>query len=119
LLMTTPVATRILRMQAPRKGDQAPKLLDRMVGEIRIRHYSLRTEETYVKWARRFILFHGKRHPLEMGAQEVSAFLGHLAAERGVAAATQNQAKAAILFLYRQVLGVELPWLTEVYQLLA
>jgi integron integrase len=69
-----------------------------------------------VDWARRFILFHGKRHPREMGAAEVSAFLGHLAVERKVSSSTQNQAKAALLFLYRVGLGVELPWLDEVVQ---
>ncbi len=78
------------KAQAPGK---APKLLDRMRAEIRVRHYSLRTEETYVAWARRFILFHGKRHPADMGAVEVEAFLSFLASGRGVAAATQNQAK--------------------------
>jgi integrase len=81
---------------------------------IRVRHYSIRTEETYVDWARRFILFHGKRHPLKLGAAEVSAFLNHLAVERNVASATQSQAKSALLFLYREVLGVQLPWLDEI-----
>lgn len=93
-----------------------PKLLDRLRTHLRTRHYSLRTEEAYVDWARRFILFHGKRHPQEMGAAEVEAFLSHLAVERQVAASTQNQAKAALLYLYKQVLGVELPWLGEVAQ---
>jgi integron integrase len=82
--------------------------------EIRLRHYSIRTEEAYVDWARRFILFHGKRHPQEMGADEVSAFLSYLASERNVSASTQNQAKSALLFLYREVLGIDLPWLDEV-----
>ncbi|WP_181179602.1 site-specific integrase, partial [Methylibium rhizosphaerae] len=68
------------------------RLLDRVRDAIRVRHYSIRTEDTYVDWARRFILFHGKRHPESMGAAEVEAFLTHLATERGVAAATQNQA---------------------------
>jgi hypothetical protein len=77
--------------------------------EIRVRHYSLRTEETYVDWIRRFILFHGKR-----GAQEVEGFLSFLATEQHAAAATQNQAKAAVLFLYMRVLGLELPWLDGV-----
>lgn len=83
---------------------------------LRTRHYSIRTEQAYIDWARRFILFHGKRHPQEMGAVEVAAFLSHLAVERQVSASTQNQAKAAILYLYKQVLGVELPWLDEVVQ---
>ncbi|WP_306598947.1 integron integrase [Geothrix sp. 21YS21S-2] len=99
--------------QAPGKP---PKLLDRMRAEIRVRRYSVRTEETYVAWARRFILFHGKRHPAEMGAVEVEAFLSYLASGRGVAAATQNQAKASLLFLYKHVLGVDLPWLAGVVQ---
>ena len=92
----------------------APKLLDRVRARIRILHYSIRTEEAYVDWARRFILFHGKRHPLEMGAPEISAFLTYLAVERNVSARTQNQAKAALLFLYKEVLELELPWLDEV-----
>lgn len=91
-----------------------PKLLDRVRARTRALHYSIRTEEAYVDWARRFILFHGKRHPQEMGAPQVEAFLEHLAVERGVSASTQNQAKAALLFLYREVLGVQLPWLGEV-----
>jgi integron integrase len=95
-------------------SQQSPKLLDRLRAEIRLRHYSIRTEETYVDWARRFILFHDKRHPKNMGAAEVTAFLTHLAAERNVSASTQNQAKSALLFLYREVLGSELPWLDEV-----
>lgn len=74
----------------------------------------LRTERAYVDWSRRFILFHGKRHPAELGASEVEAFLTHLAVERSVAASTQNQAKAALLFLYKQVLAVDLPWLDDI-----
>ena len=93
-----------------------PKLLDRMRMHLRTRHYSIRTEEAYVDWARRYILFHLKRHPQEMGAPEVEAFLSHLAVERNVSASTQNQAKAALLYLYKQVLGVDLPWLDEVAQ---
>jgi integron integrase len=87
------------------------KLLDQMRDRVRIKRYSIRTETSYVDWARRYILFHGKRHPREMGAGEVEAFLNHLALERQVAASTQNQAKSALLFLYREVLGVDLPWL--------
>jgi integron integrase len=90
-----------------------PKLLDRMRGLLRTEHYSIRTEKSYVQWAKRFILFHGKKHPSAMGAQEVNAFLTHLAVERKVSASTQCQALAAILFLYRDVLGDELPWLTD------
>lgn len=77
---------------------------------------SLRTERSYVDWARRFIFFHDKRHPKDMGAREVTAFLSHLAVERGVSASTQNQARAALLFLYKRVLGVDLPWLDEIVQ---
>jgi hypothetical protein len=72
---------------------------------LRVRHYSLRTEECYVNWIKRFILFHGKRHPETMGAAEIEAFLTHLAVEGHVAASTQNQAFHALLFLYQQVLG--------------
>ncbi len=88
--------------------SRAPRLLDRMRDEIRIRHYSVSTETTYVQWARRFILFHDKRHPKEMGAAEVSAFLTALATRGRVAASTQNQALNALVFLYRRVLGIEL-----------
>lgn len=91
-----------------------PRLLDLIRTEIRARHYSVRTESAYVDWARRYILFHGKRHPRELGAVEVADFLSHLATRRGVSAATQNQAKSALLFLYGQVLQVDLPWLDEI-----
>ena len=93
-----------------------PKLLERMRIHLRTRHYSIRTEEAYIDWARRFILFHGKRHPRDMGVVEVEAFLSHLAVERHVSASTQNQAKAALLYLYKQVLEIDLPWLNEVVQ---
>ena len=85
-----------------------PKLLDRVRLAIRLRHYSRRTEEAYVSWIRRFILFHGKRHPLEMRADEVGAFLSWLATTRRVSASTQNQALSALLFLYRDVLRIEI-----------
>ncbi len=88
-----------------------PRLLDQVRDAIRRRHYSYRTEQAYVHWVRRFIWFSGKRHPRGMGAEEVTAFLSHLASERDVAASTQNQALSALLFLYGQVLGVELPWM--------
>lgn len=90
-----------------------PKLLDRMRARLRTRHYSIRTEDSYVQWAKRFILFQGKRHPSEMGAAEINEFLTHLAVERNVSASTQSQALAAILFLYRDVLGEEVPWLND------
>lgn len=80
------------------------KLLDRVREEIRVRHYSIRTEEAYLRWIRHFILYHGKRHPLEMGRPEVADFLTHLAVERNVAASTQNQALSALQFLYNHVL---------------
>jgi len=88
--------------------SQPPKLLDRVRSAIRIKHYSLKTEHSYVQWVRRFILFHGKRHPSEMGAQEVEQFLTHLAVERHVSSSTQNQAFSALLFMYHDVLGLEL-----------
>lgn len=91
-----------------------PRLLDRVRERIRVRHYSLRTEQSYVGWIRRYILFHGKRHPGDMGAAEIEAFLSHLAVKRNVSASTQNQALAAVLFLYREVLELELPWLDGV-----
>ncbi|MGK2913283.1 MAG: integron integrase [Porticoccaceae bacterium] len=91
-----------------------PKLLDQVRDRIRVKHYSIRTETQYVQWIRRFILFHGKRHPRDMGAPEVEAFLTHLAVEGKVAASTQNQALSALLFLYREVLGIDLPWLKDV-----
>ena len=78
---------------------------------IRFRHYSLRTERAYVHWVRRYLAFHGRRHPREMGADEIGQFLGSLATQRHVAASTQNQALSALLFLYKDVLGVDLPWL--------
>lgn len=84
------------------------KLLDRVRDCIRVKHYSYRTEETYVQWIRRFILFHNKHHPSEMGSDEVNDFLTHLTVNENVAASTQNQALSAILFLYREVLELEL-----------
>src|SRR5206468_3503493 len=90
-----------------------PKLLDRMTTLLRARHYSVRTIEAYVWWAKRYILFHKKRHPASMGAEEANAFLSHLAVEAHLSAATQNQAMAALLFLYRHVLDQPLPWLKD------
>jgi integron integrase len=94
--------------------NDPPRLLDQLRHQIRLRHYSYRTELTYVGWVKRFILFHGKKHPASMGGPEVEAWLSHLATVRNVAAATQAQALAAVLFLYKQVLRVELPWLDNV-----
>ncbi|WP_295636305.1 integron integrase [uncultured Methylibium sp.] len=92
----------------------APRLLDQLRAAVRLRHYAIRTEEAYVGWVRRFILFHGKRHPRDLGPADVEAFLSHLATERGVAAATQGQARSALLFLYKEVLRIDLPWLDDV-----
>jgi integrase len=91
-----------------------PKLLDQVRERIRVKHYSLRAEDAYLHWIRRFIIFHGKRHPRQMGGPEVEAFLSHLATDAQVAPSTQNQALSALLFLYREVLAVELPWLDGV-----
>jgi integron integrase len=88
--------------------SQPPKLLDQMRDKLRLKHYAYKTERSYLNWAKRFILFHNKRHPKEMGTPEVEAFLTHLAVDRQVAASTQNQAFNAILFLYREVLIQEL-----------
>ena len=90
---------------------KSPKLLDRLRQAIRTRHYSPSTEKAYVSWVKRFIFFHTKRHPKEMGEQEVTAFLNHLATKANVSASTQNQALSAILFLYKYVLKDELDWL--------
>ncbi len=94
----------------------APKLLDQVRDRLRVKHYSIRTESCYTDWIRRYILFHGKRHPKEMGALEVESFLTHLAVKGRVSASTQNQAKSALLFLYREVLQQELDWLKNVTQ---
>lgn len=95
-------------------GTTAPRLLDVLRDKLRLKHYSLRTEQQYVNWVRRFLRFHQHRHPREMGAAEVTAFLTDLAVAGGVSASTQNQALSALLFLYREVLEVALPWLDEV-----
>jgi integron integrase len=92
----------------------APRLLDQVRDVLRVRHYSYRTEQQYVGWIRRFILFNGKRHPATLGGGEVEGFLRHLAMQREVSAATQNQALAALLFLYRHVLKQDLPWISKV-----
>lgn len=91
-----------------REPGQGKKLLDLYRESLRVRHYSYRTEETYVSWLRQFILFHNKRHPREMGVAEINAFITYLANEKNIAASTQNQAISSILFLYRHVLGIEL-----------
>ena len=101
-------------MSATDSDPSSPRLLDQVREVIRLRHYSIRTEQAYLQWITRFILFHHKRHPTDMGASEVTAFLSHLAIRRHVAASTQNQALHAILFLYRDVLKTRLPWLDEI-----
>jgi len=95
-------------------SGRPPKLLDQVRERIRLKHYSKRTEVTYVSWIKRYILFHDKRHPRAMGRTHVEAFLSHLATERHVSSSTQNQALNAILFLYRDVLEIKLPWLQDV-----
>lgn len=99
---------------SPGSSPPAPgRLIDRFRAAIRARHYSRRTEKSYWLWIRYFIFHHGRRHPAEMGAAEVTAFLNWLATERNVAAATQNQALAALLFLYKAVLERDLPWFDD------
>jgi integrase len=101
-------------VSAPAPDPRKPKLLDRVREVIRLKHYSLRTEKTYLDWIKRFIIFHGKRHPAEMGAKEVREFLSDLATAHKVAASTQNQAFSALLFLYKEVLKQELPWIENI-----
>lgn len=92
----------------------SPRLLDQLRHQVRYRHYSLRTEEAYVHWVRAFIRYHGLRHPAELSRPEVEGFLTWLAAERQVSASTHKQALSALLFLYQQVLGLQLPWMGEI-----
>jgi integron integrase len=101
-------------MEDNREGGTGTRLLDQVRQRLRARHYSLRTEQSYVGWIKRFILFHGKRHPREMGKAEVEAFLTALAVRGSVSSSTQNQALSAVLFLYREVLETDLPWLEGV-----
>ena len=93
---------------------KAPRLLDQVRNKLRVMHYSYRTEEAYVPWVKQYILFSGKRHPRDLGKKELEKFLTYLAVDRKVAASTQNQALSAILFLYQQVLGIDLEWLDNV-----
>lgn len=93
-----------------------PRLLDQVRDKLRVKHYSIRTEQTYVDWIKRYIFFHDKRHPKDLDAADIEAFLTHLAVAGKVAASTQNQAKSALLFLYREVLEIQLPWLDNVTQ---
>src|SRR5688500_10272177 len=103
-----------MKTGAPLPALRSVKLLDQLRERIRYCHYSLRTEQAYVFWVRRFIRFHHRQHPREMGSPEVEAFLTHLATDRQVAPSTHKQALAAILFLYRQVLDIDLPWLQDI-----
>jgi len=91
-----------------RSDTKQPKLLDQVRNRIRCKHYSIRTEQAYIEWIRKFIFYHGKRHPAEMGENEISDFLTYLAVKRRVAASTQNQALSAIVFLYREVIQRDL-----------
>ena len=104
---------RVVQESSP-TSPRPPKLLDRVREANRLRHGSRSTEKSYVGWIRRYILFHGKRHPAEMGAPEVTRFLSALAVEGKVAASTQNQALSALLFLYRYVMHQDLPWLDDI-----
>ncbi len=97
---------------APRFGGR--KLLDQVRVELRTRHYSRRTEQAYVRWIRRFVIFHGRRHPAEMGEREVAQFLSDLAEDRKVAASTQSQAASALIFLYKRVLRRDIAWIEDV-----
>ena len=101
-------------MTSNTSSSLAPKLLDQVRGKIRLKHYSIRTEQAYLDWIKRFILHFDKAHPKNMGAEEVEKFLTYLAVEGRVAASTQNQAKSALLFLYREVLKIELSWLDDI-----
>jgi len=98
----------------PVSHSAGPRLLDRVRDRIRAKHYSIRTEHAYLEWIKRFVRFHGKRHPSELGAEHVEAFLTHLAIDLNLAAASQNQAQSALLFMYKEVLGYELPWLSNI-----
>ncbi len=109
--MTETIERNATRQQDTQSVSAKPRLLDQMRAVIRVKHYSIRTEKTYLDWVRRYIRWSGMRHPADMGAAEVEAFLSMLANQRDVAGSTQNQALAALLFLYKQVLGIDLPWL--------
>lgn len=95
-------------------SGSTPRLFDQISDVIRLKHYSRRTEQAYLQWVKRFVLFNKKRHPRDMSSKEVTAFLTWLAVKRRVSASTQNQALNALLFMYRHVLHIELPWLDEV-----
>ena len=109
--MTETIEQNATQQQDADEAPPKPRLLDQIREVIRVKHYSLRTEKTYISWVKHFIHWSGMRHPRDMGAAEIEAFLSMLANQRDVAASTQNQALAALLFLYKQVLHVDLPWL--------
>ena len=104
----------VLMAHEPPLLKRPKKLLDQVSDAMRLKHYACRTAETYVQWIRRYILFHNKRHPKKMGRTEIEAFLTDLAVNRHVAASTQNQALNAVLFLYREVLGIEIAGINAV-----
>jgi hypothetical protein len=114
--LTYPTATDhpLVVREAGTAPPQPPRLLERIRQAVRTRHYSRRTEKAYVAWARRYILFHGKRHPAEMGAAEITQYRNSLAMQGHVSGSTQNQALSALLFLYRHVLAQDLPWLDDI-----
>ena len=114
LATSTIVADRVCEGAPHAEGAPPPRLLDRVRGAIRTRHYSVRTEKAYVHWIHRYIVFHGRKHPETLGAAEIGSFLSALAVEGKVAASTQNQALSALLFLYRDVLKQELSWIDGV-----
>lgn len=109
-------ARKMNSIPAPSESATSPRLLDQVRGKIRLKHYSLRTEQTCGDWIKRFVRHFGKRHPRDLGAAEAEAFPTDLAVVGKVAASTQSQAKSALLFLYREVLANELPWLDNVEQ---
>ncbi|MFO0793601.1 MAG: integron integrase [Candidatus Brocadiaceae bacterium] len=94
--------------------DEKPKLLDVVQNKIRLKHYSIRTEQSYLQWIKRFIIFHNKRHPKDMGEKEITEFLTHLAVREHVSSSTQNQALCALLFLYREVVQQDIGWLDDI-----
>jgi integrase len=108
-----------VRKLAPRPALHATRILGQLRERLRYLHYSLRTEESYVYWVRFFIHFHGLRHPREMGQSEVESFLTMLATTRRVSVSTHRQALSALLFLYKEVLDLQLPWLAEIGRPLA
>jgi len=103
-------------IEPPTHSSHAPRLLDQVRGVMRLQHKSIRTEDAYIYWIKRFIYFNKKRHPKDMGAEEIQEYLTFLAVKKRVSASTQNQALAAILFLYKQVLEIDLPWMNDIHR---